>query len=72
MLHSIPKVTGAQFLQETGNSGGKALFIYSFIIINVFFREKVQNPKIAISAEFLLNLAPVRRRCNEIRYPRGF
>ena len=32
----------------------------------------VQSQKFAILAEFSLNLSPVRRRCNEIRYPRGF
>ena len=59
--------------QETG-VGKRYLRIHSFIylLIFLFWGEKVQNPKIAISAEILLNLAPVRRRCNEIGYPRGF
>ena len=32
----------------------------------------VQSQKFAILAEFGINLAPERRRCNEIGYPRGF
>ena len=32
----------------------------------------VQSQKFAIVAEFCINLAPVRCRCNEIGYPRGF
>ena len=51
---------------------GFYLLIYLIISILFFLVEKVQTAKIAISAEFLLNLAPVRRRCNENRYPRGF
>ena len=73
MLNSNLKVLGADSFkkQETG-VGKRYLFIPLLSLMFFFFREKVQNPKIAISAEFLLNLAPVRRRCNEIRYPRGF
>ena len=51
--------------QKTGVGMRFYLFIY-------FFCEKVQILKIAILPEFLLNLSPVRRWCNEIRYPRGF
>ena len=73
MLNSNLKVLGADSFkkQETG-VGKHYLLIYFLLSVYIFFCEKVQNPKIAISAEFLLNLAPVRRRCNEIGYPRGF
>ena len=43
--------------------------IYSFRGEN---KVVVQSQKFAILAEFLLNLSPVRRWCNEIIYPRGF
>ena len=45
------------------------------IIYYHFFREikvSVHIPKIAISAEFCIILAPERCRGNEIGYPRGF
>ena len=32
----------------------------------------MQSRKFAIWAEFCINLAPERCRCNEIGYPRGF
>ena len=74
MLNSNLKVLETDsFKKQETRVGKRYLLIYLFIIINIFFLgEKVQNPKIAISADFLLNLAPVRRRCNEIRYPHGF
>ena len=54
MLNSNLKVLEADSFkkQETG-VGKRYLLIYLFIIINIFFLvEMVQNPKIAISAEF--------------------
>ena len=81
MLNSNLKVLEADSFKKQETGVGKRylliylfiyLFSYSLLLIYFSFVEKVQNPKIVISAEFLLNLAPVRRRCNEIGYPRGF
>ena len=45
-----------------------------FICVYFFVRKQGGSAKPDISdlAELLLNLSPVRRRCNDIRYPRGF
>ena len=45
-----------------------------FICVSFFVRKQGGSAKPDISdfGCLLLNFSPVRRRCNEIRYPRGF
>ena len=52
----------------------KEVDFYDLYVFYFLFENKVvvQSQKFPILADFLLNLSPVRRRCNEIRYPRGF
>ena len=49
-------------------------FVYDLYVFYFLFENKVvvQSQKFPMLADCLLNLPPVRRRCNEIRYPRGF
>ena len=63
---------------RNSKQGVEILIIYLLLLLFVYFPfyyifcEKVQIQKIVILAEFCFNLSPVRRRWNEIRYPRGF
>ena len=52
----------------------KEVDFYDLYVFYLLFEKElvVQSQKFPILGEFLFNLSPVRRRCNEIRYPRGF
>ena len=49
--------------------GGIAICLFCFLF---FFAKKCKTRKSRFRLIFCFNLAPVRRRCNEIGYPRGF
>ena len=72
MLNSNLKVLGADSFKKQELVVGERFVFIIFINTFCFFCEKVQIPNFIILVGFLLNLAPVSCRCNEIEYPRGF